>query len=315
MSKTKATKHGKYQYGYDADGNLAGYSDGVSSATYTYDDLGRKLSETVNYPVTLSGVEGFTKEFSYTYYKNGLKKTFTMPDGTMYEYAYGNNNELREVRIPGLGTMTIPDYTWNRPAKMTFPGGTQRTYGYDSLMRMQSLTVTDLGGNPLLDYAYTYDNVGNIMTKATEHGTYGYDYDDSSRLRVVDNPVLDDESYTYDDVGNRLTSADVSGSWNYNANNELLGYADVEYVYDENGNMIQKKVGTVAVNYIYNVENRLVKVEDDLTKTVIAEYYYDPFGRRLWKDVGGIRTYFFYADEGLIGQYGEYDEDGTDLRS
>jgi len=75
---------------YDADGNLAGYDDGETSSLYTYDDLGRKLSETVDYGA-------FTKEFSYTYYKNGLKKTFTMPDGTMYEYTYGNNNELREV--------------------------------------------------------------------------------------------------------------------------------------------------------------------------------------------------------------------------
>jgi YD repeat-containing protein len=41
-------------------------------------------------------------------------------------------------------------------------------------------------------------------------------------------------------VGNRLTSADVSGSWSYNANNELLGYADVKYEYDENGNMISR---------------------------------------------------------------------------
>ncbi len=96
----------------------------------------------------------------------------------------------------------------------------------------------------------------------------------------------------------------------YNPTDELLGFADVEYGYDENGNMIQKKVGTVAVNYVYNPENRLVKVEDDLTETVIAEYYYDPFGRRLWKEVGGTKTYFFYSDKGLIG---EYDVNGNEL--
>jgi YD repeat-containing protein len=59
-------------------------------------------------------------------------------------------------------------------------------------------------------------------------------------LITADNPVLADESYTYDDVGNRLTSADVSGTWNYNLNNELLGYADVAYDYDENGNLISR---------------------------------------------------------------------------
>lgn len=238
--------------------------------------------------------------------------TFTMPDGTMYEYTYGNNNELREVRIPGLGAITIPDYTWNRPAKMTFPGGTQRTYGYDALMRLNTLTATDPGGNPLLDYAYTYDEVGNIVTKATEHGMYGYDYDASSRLTDVDNPVLENESYTYDDVGNRLTSADVSGTWNYNENNELLGFADVEYDYDDNGNLTEVRIaGEMVWTYVYDAANRLVHIEDG-TGSINADYYYDPFGRRLWKDVGGGRTYFFYSDEGLIG---EYDETGAEIKT
>ena len=45
---------------------------------------------------------------------------------------------------------------------------------------------------------------------------------------------------------------------------------------------------------------------------MIASYYYDPFGLRLWKEVGGVRTYFCYADEGLIG---EYDANGTEIKT
>jgi hypothetical protein len=45
---------------------------------------------------------------------------------------------------------------------------------------------------------------------------------------------------------------------------------------------------------------------------VIAEYGYDPFGRRLWKEVDGTRTFYLYADEGLIA---EYDDSGTEMRS
>jgi RHS repeat-associated protein len=45
---------------------------------------------------------------------------------------------------------------------------------------------------------------------------------------------------------------------------------------------------------------------------LIAEYYYDPFGRRLWKDVGGVKTYFHYADEGLVGKY---DGTGTEIKT
>jgi large repetitive protein len=35
---------------------------------------------------------------------------------------------------------------------------------------------------------------------------------------------------------------------------------------------------------------------------LISNYYYDPFGRRLWKEVAGIKTYFVYADEGLVAE-------------
>ena len=69
--------------------------------------------------------------------------------------------------------------------------------------------------------------------------------------------------------------------------------------------------GQVMFTYVYNVKNRLVKVEGG-NQNVLAEYYYDPFGRRLWKDAGGTRTYFLYADEGLVA---EYDANGTEIKS
>ncbi len=43
-----------------------------------------------------------------------------------------------------------------------------------------------------------------------------------------------------------------------------------------------------------------------------STYYYDPFGRRLWKEVAGIRTYFVYADEGLVA---EVDAAGNVIKS
>ena len=120
-----------------------------------------------------------------------------------------------------------------------------------------------------MDYQYTsYDSVSNILTKTTEHGNYVYDYDDVYRLTDADNPTLDDEAYTYDGVGNRETASGVTGSITHNTNNELTVYGEIEYTYDDNGNMIRKSIGSAAVNYIYNVENRLIRVEDELTLLV-----------------------------------------------
>ena len=217
---------------YDSNGNLAGYDDGVSSAAYTYDALGRKLSETVNY-------ETFSKTFSYTYAANGHKESFTAPDGTVYEYTYGANNELREVTIPGLGAITIAEYQWNRPTTMLYPGGGKRELAYDGLMRLKHINANDPGGNSVLDYAYNYDSQSNIVSKTTGHGTYGYGYDGASRLTSADNPTGEDESYSYDAVGNRISAGNATGSISHNANNELTAYGELEYAYDENGNMTE----------------------------------------------------------------------------
>ena len=118
------------------------------------------------------------------------------------------------------------------------------------------------GRQVLLNYQYNYDKMNNIVEKLTEHGQYDYDYDELYRLTASDNPVQSDEAFTYDSVGNRLTAADTTGNWTYNSNNELGGYENVSYVYDDNGNMVQKTDNGVVTNYIYNVEDRLERVED-----------------------------------------------------
>jgi RHS repeat-associated protein len=190
------------------------------------------------------------------------------------------------------------------------PGGSRRQYVYDPLMRVKSIMAKDPGQNVVMSYQYSYDKMDNITAKATEHGPYEYGYDDIYRLTNADNPVQADEAYSYDGVGNCLTSVEHS-DWSYSTNNELQGYDGVMFLYDANGNTIEKNDNGNITKYFYNIEDRLVRVEDG-TGTVIATYYYDPFGRRLWKEVDGVRTYFVYSDEGLVG---EYDASGTEIRS
>ena len=238
---------------------------------------------------------------SYTYYKNGLKKTFTGPDGIAYAYTYDDNNQLTGVNLPGAGYITYSSYQWSRPTEVTLPGGSKREYAYDPLMRVKSIAAKDPAQNILLNYQYNYDKMDNITAKVTEHGEYDYGYDDLYRLTSADNPVQTDEGFSYDAVGNRLTAAGVADDWSYNDNNELQGYAGITFEYDDNGNMTKKTDAGQVTNYIYNVEDRLERVEDG-SGSLISHYYYDPFGRRLWKEVNGVRTYFVYADEGLVAE-------------
>jgi RHS repeat-associated protein len=242
-----------------------------------------------------------------------LKKTFTGPDDVTITYTYDSNNRISGIAIPGQGQITYNTYRWNSPAKVTLPGGSSTEYTYDPLMQVKSIVAKDPGHNPVMTRDYTYSPVGNITSKGTEHGTYTYQYDELYRLTQATNPTLPNEAYTYDLLGNRLTSANTTGSWTYNLNNELGGYDHVSYVYDANGNLTNKTSEanpTNSTNYIYDIGDRLVQVEDG--DGIVATYYYDPFGRRLWKDVDGTRTYFLYSDEGLIG---EYDSTGNEIKT
>ncbi len=122
-----------------------------------------------------------------------------------------------------------------------------------------------------------------------------------------ENPTQNDESYTYDLPGNPLASSTTS-TWSYKANNELLGYDNVSFTYDANGNTIQKNDNGIITDYSYEIEDRLVEITTDNPQPATYKYHYDPFGRRMWKDLDGTRAYFMYADKGLIA---ELDATGT----
>ncbi len=225
-------------------------------------------------------------------------------------YTYDENNRISGVTVPGQGTISYNVYEWNSPAKITLPGGSVVDTQYDPLMRIKEISSKDPGGNPLVTRGYTYSPAGNITEKQTEHGSYNYRYDDLYRLTEALNPLSADEQYTYDALGNRLISA-AHDDWQYNENNELTGHDGVSFTYDDNGYVTGRTTPSGTQQFVYDVEGRMVRV-DDGAGAVVGKYYYDPFGRRLWKDVDGQRTYFLYSDEGLIG---EYDAAGTELRT
>jgi len=187
------------------------------------------------------------------------------------------NDPIFAPSFPG----TTVTYTWAAPTQITYPGGSTRQIAHDPLLRIRRITAADPAGNPVQDYQYRYDPVGKILEKATEHGTYTYEYDPRDRLTRAANPTLPDEAWTYDDA------------------NALKAYANVTLQHDANGSTTQKTVAGKTTRYLYDLENRLTEVKDP-TGVTIATYGYDPFGRRLWKDTGGTRTYFVNSEEGLV---------------
>jgi RHS repeat-associated protein len=302
FSSTAATAPAKtVTYTYNKAGSLTGYDDTVTSASYQYDDLQRRISETVNYP-------GFSLSHGYSYYGNSLKKSYTDPAGRTRSWTYDKAGRPTGLNLGATGEVTTNSYTWNQPEKITLPGGSTRNFIYNQVQELTGVTTKDPGSNPVIDYTYTRASNGRVDAKKTEHGDYTYGYDAADRLTAAKSP-RGDEAYTYDGLGNRKTSSEY-GDWSYDVNNRLTSYGDTTLGYDDHGNLISKTTGASVTAFSYTADNRLQQVQKN--NSTVASYGYDPFGRRLWKEVGGTRTYFHYNDEGLAG---EYDASGNELRT
>ena len=284
---------------YNTLGQLMSYDDGETLGSYSYDDIGQLLTATTDYGP-------FAKTISYTYDPAGNISTYTNPEGITYTYNYDDGGLIRSINIPGTGVIAFSEYQWTQPARITFPGGSVIERQYDGLQRMASNSLTDPAKNALMTTLYGYDLMGNILSQGTDHGEYAYDYDSLYRLTEADYPASNNQTFGYDGIGNR-SSHNGDYSWSYNDANQLTQQGDTSYRYDANGHLIQKTINGKDTHFIYNSQERLVRVEDH-NRQVISRYGYNPFGHRLWKDLSGEKTYYFYSGSGLVGEYAENGE-------
>ncbi|MFH2046633.1 MAG: RHS repeat-associated core domain-containing protein [Pseudomonadota bacterium] len=279
---------------YDYVGNMLTYSKEGVNGSFTYDELNRKTSETVNYGP-------FAKTYSYTYDALGNKKTFKTPDGKVYTYEYNKNNQPTSIAFEGK---TIDfTYLWNRRTQAKFPNGITTDYEFND-----NSWLTSIKAGTVLSEENEYDFAGNITQKTTENDSIAYDYDSIYQLTQATGSVLPPETFAYDKIGNRQSATEGTNTTTYihNANNELISANGVNYDYDANGNLIYKTENFQVTTYNYNTGNRMESVELPDGRT--ATYTYDPFGRRIKKQIGSDTTYYLYSDEGLIGEYDDTGE-------
>ena len=101
-------------------------------------------------------------------------------------------------------------------------------------------------------------------------------------------------------------------TWTYNQNNELETHSNTSYEYDNNGNTVKKTLNGVTTLFFYNLEDRLERVENGAGNRSSPNTPTTPLAAGCGKRASGTRTYFMYADEGLIG---EYTATGTEIRT
>ena len=251
-----------------------------SDKTYEYDSEMRivKVKETGEETV------------SYTYDKNGNKKSETLANGVVSTYDYNNANRIVKL-VNKKDNSTISEYEYSYyldgsdACKVTEENGIIETteYEYDGLKRLTNEAVKK--GSNTDTYSYEYDDYGNrskMTATGTEEYVTEYSYNNAqgkytALLQKETKTVKNDSKnpldksvkveqtvYTYDKNGNQVKKvADGKTETNtYDGLNQLIGFTDGEttasYKYNASGLRYEKTVDGQTINHVWDGNKQIV---------------------------------------------------------
>jgi RHS repeat-associated protein len=180
--------------------------------------------------------------------------------------------------VGNLTSVSSPNVAWYN-----------RVYTYDALNRLEHAE----GPYGVIDY--TYDGVGNRLTKVMNDQTENYIYTSgTNRLQEITGPI----AYTYDANGN------ITGIGNkvltYNQNNRLIRVEENstllgEYTYNGMGQRVMKTVDGVTTVFHYDFNGNII-AESDENGSFVYEYLYKGGSRLALVDVVSVEIYSFLND-------------------
>lgn len=283
-------------YSYNAQEELTRFeaSDHSFAYQYVYDDLHQlvairdlchDLVQTRHYNAFHELIEekqGVDLHVQYHYDLAGRRTGLTLPDDSSIRYHYQGPLLSAVERIGNTGQSLY-----------------QQTYGYDGNGRLQTCQL--LGELGAVHYQYDaqdrlialesswwsqkigeegLDAQGRLLAmkiqdKRGEHSS-AFTYTDTGQLATEEG-----HHYTYDSLFNRLS--DNGQNWKVNGLNQLVQTPAVSYIYDVNGNLIEKQGKEEKVLYTYDALDRLVRIEYPHQQAFT--YVYDTFHRRIRQEV------------------------------
>jgi len=225
----------------------------IESWTYSYDDVGNRLTMTENTAENTGNVATYTydsiyrlKSESYSsvgptvnYTYDGVGNRFTEKrNGVRINYTYDADD-----RMTARGSTT---YGWDDNGNMAneTTGGTTTTYEYDYENR---LTEVSVAGNSAVEYTYGVQN--NRMSREAGGVTTYYMYDFYDRQRLDDMVV------------------------EYNA----TGTLQVRYVHGPDADETLARVGTSTRYYNAEAQGSTTSLTNS-TQTITTSYRYEAFG-------------------------------------
>jgi RHS repeat-associated protein len=173
------------------------------------------------------------------------------PNGTENQFAYNSRNRITAVNVLGAGGTVLASQSYvmnalgNRTS-MIDAAGRVVNYTYDATQRL--LSESDNVSGAFVTTSYTYDDVGNRLTKNVGGVVTSYTYDAGDRM-LTEGGL----SYTYDANGNLLSRSD-GVTYTYDAENRLAshtaGGVTTAYTYDAFGNRVGSNSLSGTTNYL-----------------------------------------------------------------
>jgi len=336
---------GTYLYSYDALGNFITEEKTIEEVPYvtqyTYDAAG--ILNGIIYPngrTVTYGLDSAGRVKTVTTAKDSTTQTLAenityLPFGPLHGLTYGNGTAMTQgfdqrYRLTGLSAGSIQNlaYTLDPVGNITaitnnLDPTRSQTFGYDDLYRLTS--SNGIYG----DISYTYDKVGNRLTRieGTQTDTYSY-VNGTSKLSQITgaNP----QSFSHDLNGN--TTETGSKSLTYNQNNRLIQISENStalgvYTYNANGQRIKKMAGDSTTIYHYDRLGNLIG-ESTPEGEFIVDYIYLGSTRLAaiaWvapeeitvhvstskdRNLSGINVYAFDENDAYTGKRALTDESG-----
>jgi RHS repeat-associated protein len=254
---------------YDASGNLASYTDGYGTVSYSYDAANqlKSLKEPGGTCPTNGVPAAGSRCTLFEYNSNGDETSRVFPAGARQNTTYDASGRTTTIvaksssgavqvsigysyTAPGAGgTDRATVQTRTSTKEQGIPAGAVTTYTYDSRNQLTSALET-AGAATNASWAYEYDNVGN-RTSQVRSGATGkpsasidYAYNEANQLTSTS---ADTASWKYDAVGNQTENGITGQTSTYGDRTELTSFASLTYASFGYGNSEQLRDGTASL--------------------------------------------------------------------